>query len=212
MEISQRDGHVIDDDYPWEWGPFVLFSVAIVGIILLAGWIYFRPYMVLSSIREAAKNGDSAALSALVDFPSLRESIAETVKAKLVQEPAATGAEDPFGVAMKTTVDKAVDAAVSPNGIASMALGRHPVTGMGSKPERQDPRENKGLSRNVKDAWSQEQMGYVGWSTFAVRYVDKETGQDAIVLTLKRHGLSWQLASVTMPAILSTPQQESRAP
>lgn len=213
MAISQRDGHVIDDDYPWEWRPFVLLSVTIVGMILFCGWVYFRPYMALSHIREAAKNGDAVALSTLVDFPSLRESVTETVKAKLLQETPTTSEEDPFGVAMRTAVDKAVDATVSPSGIAAMALGRHPITGMGSKPERQsDPRENKSRSLNVKDAWSQEHMGYVGWSTFAVRYVDKETGQDAIVLTLRRHGLSWQLSSMKMPLILSTKQQVSITP
>jgi hypothetical protein len=212
MEISPRDGHVIDDDDPPEWRPFILFSLPIVGIIVFGGWIYFRPYMVLSHIREAAKNEDNVALSELVDFPSLRESVTETVRTKLMQETTTTG-KDPFGVAMKSAVDKSVDATVSPSGIAAMALGKHPITGISSKPARQsDPRENKGRSRNVKDAWSEEHMGYVGWSTFAVRYVDKETGQDAIVLTLRRHGLSWQLSSARMPLILNTKPEESRTP
>jgi hypothetical protein len=80
-------------------------------------------------------------------------------------------------------VDKFVDVAVSPSGIAAMAEGRPPTDGPDgseSKP-RADP-QKQANSQFVQDPWS---MGYVNWSKFAVTFIDKDTGQDAVVLTLK---------------------------
>jgi hypothetical protein len=194
------------DDQPTnDWRRIAVYSVSIAAIIVLGAWVYALPYLTVSQLREAAKAGDSETLSELVDFPSLRESLKETFKAMMLQQTTKLGETGLFaGFAVMIAdvfVDKFVDAAVSPSGIAAMTQGKQPLKQAESKSEPPDSQEPI-QTQNDKDPFSAS-MGYVSWSKFAVRFIDKDTGQEAIVLTLRRRGLTWQLTGLRLPLILN---------
>ena len=52
----------------------LLVFVLLVG---LAGWLALTPYLAVRGMKSAADAKDSAALSAYVDFPAVRESLIE---------------------------------------------------------------------------------------------------------------------------------------
>ena len=200
-----------------------IYSLAIVGTLVLCGWLYAGPYLTLYNIREAAQEGDSETLSELVDFPSLRESIKEEFKAKMMREMGKAkeqGAFAALGMMLAgALIDPMVDAAVTPSSIAAWTQGQRPSlekdapgvseSGASSPSPRIIP-ESSGEDEPSKpqagnaqdDRWAGAHMGYDGLSKFVVRFKDQDTGKDAIVLVLRRTGFSWQLSSLRIPLLL----------
>lgn len=192
---------IINDDFQGttsEGRPLLLYflkSIVIiffktVVIIAFCGWIYAGPYLALSNIREAAEVGDTEALSDLIDLPSVRESLKQEIKAAGLQairngsgNPAiilpSLGAYTPFP-------DLLIDSALTLESVATLLLGKEP----------------KFITRGFLGIdGSDPYMGYEGFSKFAVRYKNAKTGNDAIVVLLKRDGMSWQLSAIHLPVL-----------
>ncbi len=168
--------------------------------VLTAGWLYTAPYRTLDSIEEAAKANDREALEELVDFPSVRESLKEELKASLAQEMVKLQ-DNPFaalGMALGSAIiDPIVDSVASPTGILALT-------------EKQPP-ENKSRPpawMSIVSPVPNIKMAYASTSKFLARVLDETTGKDSLVLVLRRDGLTWRLTSIRIPGFIEQKNAE----
>jgi hypothetical protein len=152
-------------------------------------WLYFTPYVTLWRLEAAAKRGDAAALERMVDFPALRSSIKENVRAD-VSRRISPERGNPLaaigGIVAGALADPVVDLAVTPDGIAALTRGNTP---------EEIARDRRGGERT--DAGVRVGRGYEGFSTFTVRFHDRENGGEHLALLLRRDGLAgWKLERV----------------
>lgn len=61
-------------------------AIIAVVIVLVGGYYYASPYLVLNSIKNAAQAGDSEKVSAYMDYPSVRQSFKDQMNAYMVKE------------------------------------------------------------------------------------------------------------------------------
>ncbi len=181
-----------------------LLVISIVAATAGSIWFYFSPYLALQQLKTAAQNSDTEELTELVDFPAVRESVKEALKASVMREMKKME-DNPFaalGMLMADAmIDPMVESFVSPNGIAALSEGQRPAKGnmsatdenFGKVPSQPIQAENSGAD---------VLMGYEGLSKFTVRFREKESGKDEIILVMKRSGLSWKLTSIRMPILL----------
>lgn len=161
-----------------------LLSLALCAFV---AWLYVSPYVAYRQLTRAADRGDVQALNEVVDFPALRASFKENVKTAVAREIspdegnafAAVG-----GVLAGALVGRVVDAAVTPAGIAALTRGNDPTDGEGRGAR---DGENPGLERDRR---------YEGVNRFAVRHLDRETGEERFALLLHRDGLGWKLSGI----------------
>ena len=65
----------------------VIGASAIVGIVTIAGGgVYYSPYLTLNRMRNATENQNIDALAQEINFPELRASIKESVKAQVLKQ------------------------------------------------------------------------------------------------------------------------------
>ncbi len=178
----------------------IVILLAVVTLCIL-GWLYYQPYRTLGLIRKAALSGESEALKDYVDFPSLRESIKENMNALLVSEMAKQDQTNPFvalGMMLAgKLVDQAVESFVSANSIVALTQGQRPSIKKSESSESSSG--EKGDSIETK-------MGYDNASRFSIRFIDKVSHEERIVLYLRRHGLSWKLAAAKFPFMEELPK------
>ena len=193
------------ENHPSEARKLALYVLATIGFLLLCGWVYALPYLTMYSIRDAAQSGDLDRLEDLVDFTSLRQSIKETLRVNMMKKAGVLEEQDPFDAVVFTlagaAIDPIVDTAVTPSGIAAMIRGE--------KPTESKPSTTREIG-DIKDGWSNARMDYVGLSKFVVRFQDKSTGEDAIVLMLKRQNFGWQLTNFRMPLLAESKRTGKR--
>lgn len=199
---------------PWRKSTIV---TSVVGGILILGWFYAAPYFTFQHIIEAAKEGDTDELADLVDFPSVRESMKEQIRAAMVQKMGNTaeggGAFAMLGMALANMmIDPMVDSIVSPSGIAAITAGQKPpikspalMSGEASdaKAQIKERKEDTKVPEPGPDPPSPE-MRYEGFSKYVVRFRGP-SGQEHMALVLRRYGLSWKLASIRMTSLLHSP-------
>ena len=96
--------------------------------VLLAAFVFLRPYFILGEIKSAAKSGDAERLAELVDFPALRENLKAQLNANFMKHMSQDLQGNPFaglGMMLGTAlVDKMVDSFVSPSGLAAITAGQ----------------------------------------------------------------------------------------
>jgi hypothetical protein len=170
-----------------------------VACVCVAAWVGAGPYITLHQIKVAAEAGDVEALEDLVDFPSFKESIKETVKAMMAKQMTKGELRDnPFaglGMLLATAfIDPMVDAFVSPSGIAALTSGKKP-----EQPTVQKVPATKTASNNDSTNRSdvQADMGFESLSKFLVKF-HSAGKEDGVTLVLKRHGLFWKLSALRL--------------
>ena len=171
------------------------FSTLLVLAVLFAGvWLYFTPYLALDRLQKAAQRGDQEAMSEMVDFPSLRESVKTGVRSSV--EHAVGRRAGPIGMiggllagAVATPL---VDAMVTPQGIAALTRGEQPGHGSGDGDE---PGRTNLRVRDVK-----VKRGYESFDLFVVHFVDKSSGHERLALLMRRDGIAhWRLSGIRIP-------------
>jgi hypothetical protein len=170
-------------------GPLVpLFALALCAALV---WLYFTPYLALRRMQDAAERGDTATLSAMVDFPALRASLKDGVRDETARRIGLDRGGRPtrLGGVLAGTVagaitDPIVNTMVTPAGVSLLLQGRTP--GDGARPEG-SWREGVRIDR-----------GYEGINRFVVRYEDRETGASRAALVLRREGLGWRLVGARL--------------
>ncbi len=159
---------------------------------IVGGGVYLSPYLTLNNMKTATANRDADALAGEIDFPSLRTSIKEGVKAQVMKQIALAGegTKPEVGTEMVAKmVDPAVDKIVTPEGLDQLMQDQIP----GAKIDIAD------LEKNIAD--SEIKMGYESLDRFVVQIVDKVDREKAVSLILTRAGLSWKLSGVDISKV-----------
>lgn len=168
----------------------IILGVSTGVTAIIGGSAYFSPYLTLNNMKTATTNRDVVALANEIDFPSLRKSVKEGVRAKLAQEVSKQGsniASAMGGDMLTKIVDPAVDKLVTPKGLEQLMQDKIP----GAKIDIAN------LEKNMHD--SQIDMGYESIDRFVVNISDKVDRSKQVKLILQRDGFSWKLAGVNMP-------------
>jgi len=171
-------------------------SIVVSLAALAAGvWLYFTPHLAVGSMKDAAQARDAEKLSSYVDFPALKESLKSTFNAKIAQEVAAQGQDQPYAAmgAMfaAALINPMIDAMVSPEGLTMMLKGEKPVQQPGN-----GQHENGTSSSEDTDT----SMSYEGFSTFLVKVSQKDNPDEQVSLVFERDGLiSWKLSAIRIP-------------
>ncbi len=162
-----------------------------------AAWVWISPYRAVWRLHDAAKAGDEAALARMVDFPALRTSLREEIPSALGDRVARRGG-GALGMlaegATRMVSGRAVDLLVTPRGIAALLDGRDPAEAGKDGRRRDDGPDGQNDAPRVEGIVTKR--GWEDASTFAVRFHDREGGDERAALLMKRQGLTWRLAAV----------------
>jgi hypothetical protein len=173
----------------------------VVAAVAFIGFYLASPLIAFNALKAAAKEGDPDKLERLVDFPAVRDSLKAQMLAALNKSMAADPEmrDNPFaGMAMMmvpTMVNGAIDAYVTPDGLAAMVKGQKPVPDAPSREpaEPAAPPEPAEPAPKVKTT-----LGYSDLNTFRVRIDPEETG--ALTMVMHRSGLfDWELKRIELP-------------
>lgn len=167
-------------------------AVAAVGFVTLYA---ASPLLAFQGLRSAAETGNRDKLEKLVDFPSVRDSL----KSQLVTAMNARMAADPdmqnnpfAGLAMMMVpamVNTAIDAYVTPDGMANIVKGQKPKTATEPAPAT-PPAEKPKMS-----------YGYTDLDTFKVTIDSGDS--EPMNLVMRRQGFfTWQMKRIDLPADL----------
>ena len=173
-------------------GGFVKKSIIVGFMVIVAAVLGFyvgSPYLASNDLKNAAASGDSDQLDTVVDFPAVRESLKSQLNAAVMikMQNDAEMQDNPFaGLAtmmIPVMVEKAVDAFVTPDGIAAMVRGQKPDAKVSAtmKPE------------------AEYTTSYINLDRFKVTVKNAETSETGPALIFERRGLfAWKLVKIEL--------------
>ena len=168
---------------PWLVGLFVIFAI----------YLYASPYLVLNNIKNAAQQGDADKLSGYIDFPSVKQSMKDQVKAAMVEEIAASDEQDGFealGTMLAAAmIDPLIDGLVTPDGVALMLQGQKLDFDLNN-----DTPEDKPKSKNEDIDYK---AGYLSFNRFKVQIIDADDSDESLDVIMHRDGLSWKVTRIS---------------
>ena len=167
---------------PWLVGLLVIFAI----------YLYASPYLVLNSIKNAAQQGDADKLSGYIDFPSVKQSMKDQVKAAMVEELASSKEQDGFealGTMLATAmIDPLIDGLVTPDGVALMLQG-----------QKLDFDLNNDTPEGVPEAKNDDidyKAGYLSFNRFKVQIIDADDPNESLDVIMHRDWLSWKVTRI----------------
>lgn len=168
---------------PWLAGLLVIFAI----------YLYASPYIALYNIKNAAEQKDADKLSGYIDFPSVKQSIKDQVKAAMVEKLAASDEQDGFealGTMLAAAmIDPIVDGVVTPDGVALMLQGQELDFGLDDKTTKDEPK--------VKDTDIDYKAGYLSFNRFKVQIIDADDTDESLDVIMHRDGLSWKVTRIS---------------
>lgn len=179
------------------------FIIATVFFVFaLIAYIAAGPFITIHQIKAAVNKQDSELLSESVDFQQLRSNVKEQLSAFFVKKAASELKNNPLealalGLASKF-VDGAVDAVVTPSGLANLMEGKEPKPIQSSDEKTTEPKRQ--LFRDARYTLDSSHK-------FSI-WVNDGKGND-IRFVLTRDGLSWKLTNIIIPMLK---QSESEVP
>ena len=158
-----------------------------IAAVLVLGYLIAAPYLTAYQIQRAADAGDSAAVAEHIDFDSVRESLRPQLQGRVSAAAAEAAGDDPLaaalgGAAGRALTDHAVDATVTPEGIARLMRGE--ANPDGAVAQRME---------NVEAS-----AGYRSLNRFAVVLTDAASGNE-VELIFERRGLGWKVTEIQLP-------------
>ena len=167
---------------PWLVGLFVIFAI----------YLYASPYLVLNSIKNAAQQGDADKLSGYIDFPSVKQSMKDQVKAAMVEELAASDEQDGFealGTMLAAAmIDPLIDGLVTPDGVALMIQGQKLDFDLNN-----DKPEDKPKAKNEDTDYK---AGYLSFNRFKVQIIDADDPNESLDVIMHRDWLSCKVTRI----------------
>ena len=161
-------------------------ALVIVFVGLIAGWYVTSPWLAMQGLRDAAQNLDRTELAERVDFEAIRANLRDDVGAAVEREVAQS--DSPLaqvGGAFAAGIGGlAVDAAVTPTGVAALVL-----TGRLAGPLVPATMQQGEIE------WSVERGGFDAFEARG-RFADGRAGP---TLHFARDGFGWDLVDVTLP-------------
>lgn len=168
---------------PWLAGLFVIFAI----------YLYASPYIALYNIKNAAEQKDADKLSGYIDFPSVKQSIKDQVKAAMAEELAASDEQDGFealGTMLAAAmIDPLVDGLVTPDGVALMLQGQKLDFDSSN-----DTSEDKATAKNEDIDYK---AGYLSFNRFKVQIIDADDSDESLDVIMHRDGLSWKVTRIS---------------
>jgi hypothetical protein len=167
--------------------------IAAAVVLLGAGgaWYFASPAYAMSQLRDAAVEGDAEDLKERIDFPAVRSSLKEQMRAMLAAEMTKADNDNPFGafgsMLAMGMVDGMVEGFVNPESMAAMIKQ--------GKMQRPGQTAAKAVSDEPPAEWSIERDGLDGFR--AVPSVEK--GVNPPTLIFERDGLGWNLVGIDLP-------------
>jgi hypothetical protein len=170
----------------------IIASLSTLITAIMGGVTYFAPYLTLNNMKTATANRNANALSQEIDFPSLRNSVKQNIKAQVIKQMSATGAKPIEGLnpaLVDKMVDPMVDRILTPEGLDDLMQDKVP----GAKVNLPD------LEKNMAD--SDIKMGYESVDRFVVHFTGKVDRTKAVSVILKRSGLAWKLSGIDISKV-----------
>ncbi len=172
--------------------------VVVIAALGLAGWIVAGPYLAIRGIQQAMETRDVGKLAPHVDYPALRANLRARIEDRIAREigrrfGAPAGGGLAAGVAGALS-DNAVDAMVSPMGIAVLLQGhalKQRVTG------NVDPDGGATAAPMPYDPLKDAKTSFQSPSRF-VATVQSADGKP-VDFVFERQGLRWRLTDITLP-------------
>jgi len=168
-----------------KWGALLLIVLA-----TLFGYAAAGPYMAIRGIHAAIEKHDFDKLQRHVDFPALREGLRTQVKQRIAASATDASGGVTGGEAGRALIDqisgRAVDAMVSPLGIATLLQGRALAHQALGAPDG-----------NATDPLLQAKTRFESPSRFTATVPGEEGRPVAFVFT--RRGLGWKLSDIRLP-------------
>lgn len=173
-----------------------------LAAIIAAGWYYATPYLAVRAMKAAADRGDAQALSAYVDYPSVRESLKSGLKARMAGAIVRESADNPlaaFGKMLaRSLVDRMVDAMVTPQGLAGLMRAKEPSP-RAEAPPQPGPPSGKGGKEKTENDGTAVSHGYTGWNRFEIVAARKDEPARKVTMVLRREGFAnWKLAAIEL--------------
>lgn len=169
----------------WVWA----LGLAVAGFIMA---YLGSPYLAARDLRQALKDGDTDRVEADVDIGAVKDSLKSQMSAafmrKMRSDPDTKG--NPFAalgaLIVPALLDKAIDAYVTPDGLAALMKGQRP-----GEAQSDD-------ARKMPNYDSEEE--YLGLNRFRVSNRDKQSGQKGPSLLFERRGIfAWKLIKIELP-------------
>jgi hypothetical protein len=174
----------------------IIGAAVITGIVTVAGGgAYFSPYLTLNNMKNATANRNADALSKEINFPSLRLSVKDNVKAKVIEQIAAGGVPEASKMTpelVEKMVSPMVDKIITPEGLEQLMMDKIP----GAKIDLAN------LERDM--AKSDIKMGYESVDRFVVHITDKVDKTKDVSLILQRDGLAWKLSGIDISKLVES--------
>ena len=154
----------------------------VLAAFALGGWFLASPWLAMRDLAEAAQTRNIAELEAAIDFPTLRDNMRAGAKEQFAVAGEDRGSKLASAILERMT-DGVVDAAITPEGVATIVASGAVVAGL--VPER---------LRGQEVSWGVEYEGlsrFRGIGTF-------EDGSAGPVLYFERRGMRWQLVDISV--------------
>jgi Protein of unknown function (DUF2939) len=166
-------------------------SAGLVGI--LSGGAYYAPYLTLNNIKNATEHRNADALSQEINFPELRVSVKENIKAKILKQTSKDGtikATELTPTLVEKIVNPIVDELITPAGLEKLMLDKVPEAKI----------DLSYLETDINK--SSVTMGYESFDRFVIRIIDKVDRTKDVSLILKRDGLlAWKLSAIDISKV-----------
>ncbi|WP_407351713.1 DUF2939 domain-containing protein [Luteimonas sp. R10] len=172
----------------WIW-------LAAALLLALGAYVAAGPYLTIRAIQQAVQEDDTRALARQVDFPALRSSLKLQLDDYLVRSAGADAQGSAFGqLGLRIAsglAGGAVDAMVTPVGLAAMMEGRRVWRRVDVRALPQPAGEP--AAKPLQDA----ERRYESPSRFTATVHD-DAGRP-VVFVLTRDGLHWRLSDIRLP-------------
>ena len=169
-------------------------GVLVTLLVALLAFVAAGPWLTINGIRNVVASGDYSQLWRFVDFDQLRESvrpqIQQRITGSLMDQIGPAGPADTIGGVTALITDPAIDAMVSPVGIATLLHGNALAKRVAGQ---RDPDGEVRASDPLKDARAR----YESPSLFTAT-VQNADGKP-VVFEFRRNGLTWKLAGLRLP-------------
>lgn len=172
----------------------ILLAIVLALLLILLGFVAAGPYLAINGIRNVVASGDYGQLWRFVDFERLRESVRPQIQAKIaggiVDRVGRNETSEAIGGVTALIAEPAIDAMVSPVGVATLLHGSALVR------RAKGEREADGTVR-AEDPLERAETHYRSLSTFTATVRNAE-GQP-VVFEFSRQGLAWKLTGMRLP-------------
>lgn len=176
-----------------------MFSLLVLALLVGAG--VAGPYLTLYQLRTAIQEQDPERLADQVDFPTLRSNLKDQINARTAQAIPQLRDSPLSALALGLTTqlaDHAVDALITPPGLASL------MAGYGPRPATVPPADPDAPgTAPPADPFRDARTRFDSPNRFSVQ---ARTHQgDLIHFVLSRHGLKWRLSNILLPGSVTAP-------